>query len=214
MSQTGMSLADALATLSPEVRAAIESQLKRTASAKQFQHVDYSQYYTEETVEGKVQNRPSGISNTNVLKISHDKKAFGKRNVAISVSRNRDGTLSISNAAFFPVSTVSLSKEGRLSLTLNDTFNAQEMQFITGWTKAKYTERPTAAQAATTEATSTEAPAPAAPATSVTVPDVKVVKVALIKAKVKPTDENVSLIGDIMTQTGASLSEAVTQLAA
>lgn len=212
-----MSLADALATLSPEVRAAIESQLKRTAQARQFQHVDYSQYYDEETVEGKTNRKPSGISNTNVLKISHDKKAFGKRPVAISIGRSKDNSLSITNAAFFPVSGVSLSKDGKLSLTLNDTFNQTEMGFISTWAKGKYTERPASQASAPTVSTpevSVSTPETPAPAPSATVPADKVITVALVKGKVKPTAENISLVKDLMTSAGQSLDEAVKSLAA
>jgi hypothetical protein len=201
------SIADALNALPPELRAIVEGQLKRTAtSAREFQHVSHSQYYNEETVEGQTKRTPSGIENPNTLRIAQNRKAFGKRQVAISLTKGRDGSIAMTNVAMFPVQSVSV-KDGRLTITLNDTFNEQETKFIQQWAKAKYQERP---QPASTQTQEAEAPAESAEAPT---PDAKAIKVALLKAKVKATDENVSLVQDLMKQGGLSLTDAVNSLA-
>ena len=202
------SIADALNALSPELRAIVEGQLKRTAtSAREFQHVSHSQYYNEETVEGQVKRSPSGIENPNTLRIAQNKKAFGKRQVAVSLTKGRDGSIAMTNVAMFPVQSVSV-KDGRVTITLNDTFNAEETKFIQQWAKAKYQERP---QPASTQTQTQEAEAPAESAEAPV--DAKAIKVALLKAKVKATDENVSLVQDLMKQGGLSLTDAVNSLA-
>jgi hypothetical protein len=204
------SIADALNALSPELRAIVEGQLKRTAtSAREFQHVSHSQYYNEETVEGQVKRTPSGIENPNTLRIAQNKKAFGKRQVAISMTKGRDGSIALTNVAMFPVQSVSV-KDGRVTITLGDTFNAEETKFIQQWAKAKYQERPQPASAQQTQTQEAEAPAESAEAPT---PDAKAIKVALLKAKVKATDENVSLVQDLMKQGGLSLTDAVNSLA-
>jgi hypothetical protein len=204
------SIADALNALSPELRAIVEGQLKRTAtSAREFQHVSHSQYYNEETVEGQVKRTPSGIENPNTLRIAQNKKAFGKRQVAISMTKGRDGSIALTNVAMFPVQSVSV-KDGRVTITLNDTFNAEETKFIQQWAKAKYQERPQPASAQQTQTQEAEAPAESAEAPT---PDAKAIKVALLKAKVKATDENVSLVQDLMKQGGLSLTDAINSLA-
>jgi len=211
-----MSVAEALSTLPPEVRAILESQLKKTATARVFEHVGNSQYYNQVTTEGQTRNVPSGIPNPNTLKISHDTKAFGKRSVGLSFNRGRDGKIAISNAAFFPVRSLALSKDGALSITVDDTFNAKEVTFITGWMKSKYAERPASTETTTvsTPEVTTEAPtpAPASTAPSVVPADIKI-KAALLKAKVKPSDENISLVKDLISQGGETLESAVASLA-
>jgi hypothetical protein len=207
MPESQPSIADALNALPPELRAIVEGQLKRTAtSAREFQHVSHSQYYNEETVEGQVKRSPSGIENPNTLRIAQNRKAFGKRQVAISMTKGRDGSIALTNVAMFPVQSVSV-KDGRVTITLNDTFNAEETKFIQQWAKAKYQERP---QPASTQTQEAEAPAESAESPT---PDAKAIKVALLKAKVKASDENVSLVQDLMKQGGLSLTDAVNSLA-
>jgi hypothetical protein len=204
------SIADALNALPPELRAIVEGQLKRTAtSAREFQHVSHSQYYNEETVEGQVKRSPSGIENPNTLRIAQNKKAFGKRQVAVSLTKGRDGSIAMTNVAMFPVQSVAV-KDGRLTITLNDTFNEQETKFIQQWAKAKYQERP---QPASTQTQTQEASAESEQASEQAPVDAKAIKVALLKAKVKATDENVSLVQDLMKQGGLSLTDAVNSLA-
>jgi hypothetical protein len=217
-SETNMaqiSVAEALAKLPPEIRAVLESQLKRSATGRAFQHVGHTQYYDRVTVEGKEQNRASGIDNPNSLKISYTRK-IGRRNTGFGINRQRDGSLTL-NAFSSPVDSISLTREGKLIVTPKDSFNDEEKKFIASWMKQKFVERPAPTEApstatvegeSTTTTESSTSEAPAQPSVS----DGQI-KVALVKAKVKATAENVSLIHDLMTDGGQTLAEAVASLA-
>ena len=216
--QQTQSVAEILAGLDPAQRAILEASLKRGATGRAFVHVGNSQYYDTTTVEGQDRRTPSGIENPNSLKLSYTRK-IGRRNAGMTVSRSQDGTLAIANATFSPVESLSISRDGKLSVTLKDTFTDAEKQFIATWMKAKFVARPQASVTTTTttsdETTTEETPseAPAAPATG-TAPSTSVIKVAIIKSKkLKATDENVSLVQDLMNQGGMTLDAAIGELA-
>lgn len=214
--QTTQSVAEILANLPAEQRAILEASLKRGATGRAFVHVGNSQYYDTTTVEGQDRRTPSGIENPNSLKLSYTRK-IGRRNAGMTISRSQDGSLAIANATFSPVESLSISRDGKLSITLKDTFTDAEKQFIATWMKAKFVARPQTAQASTstttettTETTTSETPA-AAPAASATTAQIKV---AIIKSKkLKATDENVSLVNDLMKEGGMSLDAAIGELA-
>ena len=182
-------LNDILNALPPEQRAVIEASLKRQATQRGFAHVGFSQYYDKAVVEGRTRNTPSGIENPNSLSIKMNER-IGRRFRGISLNRQRDNTVRLSGLSF-PIGSVALGKDGKLSLLLGDTFTDAEKSIITQWMKGKYSERPASASAATTTEVSTETTtaAPAASASAPATADAKAIKVALIKAKVKPTDE-------------------------
>ena len=216
--QQTQSVAEILANLPAEQRAILEASLKRGATGRAFVHVGNSQYYDTTTVEGQDRRTPSGIENPNSLKLSYTRK-IGRRNAGMTVSRSQDGSLAIANATFSPVESLSISRDGKLSVTLKDTFNDAEKQFIATWMKAKFVARPAGqtAQATSTststEPTTEEAPseAPSAPSATLTTAQIKV---AIIKSKkLKATDENLSLVQDLMKEGGMTLDAAITELA-
>jgi len=208
------SVADILAALPQEQRAIIEASLKRGAQARGFQHVGNSQYYDTKVEEGKETRTPSGIDNPNSLKISYTTKV-GRRNAGLTVSRNNQNTLSIANATFAPVESLSLSRDGKLSVTLKDTFNDSEKSFITAYMKQKFVPRPAAQAAATTttETAPSEETSPEETPATTAIPADGAIKVALIKGKLKPTAENISLVKDLMSQAGYDLAKSVQELA-
>ena len=203
------SVAEILAALPAEQRALIEQSLKRGSTGRGFVHVGHTQYYDAETKEGKTVRTNSGIDNPNSLKVSTNER-IGRRFRGFSVNRQKDNTLRLT-AFSAPCASVTLDKNGMMYIAIKDTFSDAERKFIADWQKTKFTERPANAPEAPApaEAPSETPSAPAAPSVSESA-----IKVALIKSKkLKPTAENISLVNDIMSSTGASLDEAVSQLA-
>jgi hypothetical protein len=168
-------------------------------------------------VEGQERRTPSGIENPNSLKLSYTTKV-GRRNAGLTVTRNAQNTMSIANATFAPIESLSLSRDGKLSITLKDTFSDAEKAFIVKYMKDKFVARPASASKSNTtettttsdESTSSETPPPA---TSATASNAQI-KVAIIKSKkLKATDENVSLVNDLMKEGGMTLDAAIGELA-